>query len=175
MEEMFDIYDEDGNYLGVKSKSFCHRENAGVWHKPVWIWIVDKCGGGILVQRHDAGKKNFPNKYDIPSAGHVHAGEKPVDACVRETKEELGIDVRKEDFVFLTEWKFAIGWEFAQVYLLNLDASTTSFTLEEGKVGEVKWLKFDEFVKLLYSDDFCPHQKEFKDWSKDMLKKVLQK
>ena len=36
-----------GEYLGVKSKSFCHREDAGVWHKPVWIWIVDKLGGGF--------------------------------------------------------------------------------------------------------------------------------
>lgn len=65
-------------------------------------------GGGILVQKHDAGKKHFPNKYDIPSAGHVHAGEKPIEAYVRETKEELGIDTKEDDFVFLTEWKFDI-------------------------------------------------------------------
>lgn len=174
MEEMFDVYDENGEYLGVRSKSFCHSENPGVWHKPVWIWIVDK-RGGILVQKHGSGKKHFPNKYDLPSAGHVHAGEKPIDACVRETKEELGIDINKEDFVFMTEWKFDIGWEFAQVYLLDIDAKATKFTLEKGKVGEVKWLKLDEFEKLLYSDDFCPHQKEFKDWSLRMLKEKLAK
>ncbi len=175
MEEMFDVYNENGEYLGVKSKSFCHREDAGVWHKPVWIWIVDKLGGGILVQKHDAGKKHFPNKYDIPSAGHVHAGEKPIEACVRETKEELGIDTKEDDFVFLTEWKFDIGWEFAQVYLLDIDASKAKFVLEEGKVGKVKWLSYKEFEKLIYSDEFCPHQKEFKDWSCKMLKKELAK
>ena len=46
MEEMFDVFDINGNYLGVKTKSFCHSENPGVYHKPVWIWIKNSGGGG---------------------------------------------------------------------------------------------------------------------------------
>ena len=75
----------------------------------------------------------------------------------------------------MTEWKFDIGWELAQVYLLDIDASKAKFVLEEGKVGKVKWLSYKEFEKLIYSDEFCPHQKEFKDWSCKMMKKELAK
>lgn len=35
MEEIFDVYTRDGEYLGTKPKSFCHSENSGVYHKPV--------------------------------------------------------------------------------------------------------------------------------------------
>ena len=37
-------------------------------------------------------------------------------------------------------------------------------TLQEEEVAEVKWLNFDEFKELLYSDDFCGHAAEYKDW-----------
>ena len=41
MEEIFDVYDIDGNLLGQKPKSFCHGPKPGVFHKPVWIWIYN--------------------------------------------------------------------------------------------------------------------------------------
>ena len=52
-EKIFDIYDINGKHVGAKPKSFCHSDNPGVYHKPVWIWIVnDK--GQILVQKRAA-------------------------------------------------------------------------------------------------------------------------
>jgi len=175
MEEMFDVYDENGNHLGVRSKSFCHSENPGVWHKPVWIWIVNRRGGGILVQKRASTKKKSPNKFDMPSAGHVQAGETLRQACVRETKEELGLDVKEENFVFLKEWKNQRGWEFAEIFLLDTDAKVSDMTLQKEEVAEVRWLSFDEFESLLYSEDFCAHAKEYKDWVLKVLEKELSK
>lgn len=44
MEELLDTYDIDGNFLGVKPRSFCHSENPGCYHKAVWIWIINDRG-----------------------------------------------------------------------------------------------------------------------------------
>ena len=132
-------------------------------------------GGGILVQKRAATKKKSPNKYDMPSAGHVQAGETLKQACVRETKEELGLETKEEDFVFLKEWKNPRGWEFAEIYLLETDVELSSMTLQEEEVAEVKWLSLEEFEKLLYSDEFCNHVKEYKDWVIKMLKERLKK
>ena len=55
MEEIFDVYTRDGKYLGTESKSFCHSENPGVYHKPVWIWIIND-NKEVLVQKRAACK-----------------------------------------------------------------------------------------------------------------------
>jgi len=56
MEEIFDVYTRNGKYLGTKPKSFCHSENPGVYHKPVWIWIIND-NKEVLVQKRAACKK----------------------------------------------------------------------------------------------------------------------
>ena len=133
MEEMLDTFDIHGNFLGVKPRSFCHSENPGVYHKPVWIWIVnDK--GEILVQKRALTKKKSPGKWDMPSAGHIDAGESPIEGGVRETEEELGIKCKPEDFIFLKEFVNQRGWELVQVYLLKTNIKAEDMKLQKEEV-----------------------------------------
>ena len=97
MEEIFDVFTRDGEYLGTKPKSFCHSKKPCVYHKPVWIWIIND-NNEILVQKRAACKKNHPNKWDMPSAGHVDAGETIIEGAIRETYEELGIQTKEDDY-----------------------------------------------------------------------------
>lgn len=135
MQEMLDVFDINGNQLGVKSRSFCHSENPGVYHKPVWIWIINS-KKEILIQKRALTKKNHPGLWDMPVAGHVDAGESCLSACVRETKEEIGIDTDKNDFKFLKEWVCKPSWELAQIYLLKLDVKAEDMTLQKEEVDE---------------------------------------
>ena len=169
MEELLDVFDETGKHVGVKSRSFCHSENPGVYHKAVWIWIKN-LNNQILVQKRALTKKKSPGKWDMPSAGHVDAGETPISTCVRETKEELGLNVSENDFVFLREFVNHHGWEFAQVYLLTTAATKNEIKVQPEEVADVKWLNYNEFIDLLYSDEFCAHNKEYKDWVAQVLK-----
>ena len=172
MEEIFDVYDINGNYLGQRTRSFCHGPNPGVFHKPVWIWIYnDK--KQLLVQKRAKFKKKNPSKWDMPSAGHVDAGETPLQGCVRETKEELGLVVNPDEFEFVCEWKDLNGWQLAQVYTLKSDAKIEDMTLQVEEVECVEWLDFKDFEKLLYSQDFVEHQKDYKDFVCKMLKEKL--
>jgi len=171
MEEMLDVFSIDGSYLGVKSRSFCHSENPCCFHKPVWIWIKEMSGGGrILLQKRAMSKKKSPGKWDMPSAGHVDAGETCLQGCVRETKEELGIEAKETDFIFLKEFVNKKGWELAQVYLFKTDMKAEDMKIQKEEVECVKWFEYDEFVKMLYSEKFCNHPKEYKDWVAEVLK-----
>lgn len=167
--ELLDTFDIDGNFVGVKSREFCHEENPQVFHKAVWIWIKNN-NGEILVQKRAKSKKKSPNKWDMPSAGHVATGETCLLTCVRETQEELGIDCKEDEFVFLKQFINLRGWELVQVYLLKKDIDINNITLQPEEVAEVKWLNYNDFVNLIYSDDFCNHAKEYKDWVCKILK-----
>ena len=59
-EEMLDTFDINGNFLGVKSREFCHSENPQCFHKPVWIWIKNKRGGAIFSAKTCSNKKEKP-------------------------------------------------------------------------------------------------------------------
>ena len=172
MEEFLDTFDINGKFLEVKSRSYCHSEEANCFHKAVWIWIVNG-GGNLLIQKRSALKKKSPNKWDMPSAGHVSAGEGVLETCVRETQEELGIVAKPEDFIFLKEWVNLKGKELAQIYLLKTNYKIDEMTLKKEEVSEVKYLSYDEFVKMFYSEDFCDHAKEYKDWVCETLKELI--
>lgn len=169
MDELLDTFDINGNFLGVKSRNFCHSENPGVYHKTVWIWIVNS-KKQILVQKRALTKKKSPGKWDMPAAGHIDSGENCLQGCVRETEEELGLKVNSDDFVFLKEFISKRGWELAQVYLLKKDIKVEDMKLQHEEVEQIKWLNYDEFIKLLYSDEFCNHEKSYKDWVAEILK-----
>ena len=162
MEELFDIFDREGNHLGVKPKSFCHSKDPGVYHKPVWVWIVND-NKQVLIQKRAATKKWLPNKWDGSATGHVEAGETMLQGCQREVKEELGIDTKQTDFVFLGEYIADTVWEIGQVYMLKNNLPTDKMTMQPEEVSELKWLDFDEFKEFLYSQDFVPYDKAYKD------------
>lgn len=163
MEEVFDIFDRSGNFLGTRLKSFCHSQNPGVYHKPVWIWLTNS-KKEILVQRRSKTKKWYPEKLDGSATGHVVAGESPLLGAVREIKEELGIDVDEKKLKFVGEFVADVVWEIGQVFFSNIDAKVYDFQIDKNELEEVFWLSFNEFKKVLYSDNFMPYEKDYKDW-----------
>lgn len=168
MEELFDIYTRQGDYLGVEKKSICHSKNPSFYHKPVWVWIInDK--KEILVQKRADCKKVDPNKWDFSSAGHVRAGESILLGAIRETYEELGIKTKENDYLFLDEYIMDETFEIGQIYLLKKNINISNFKLKKDEVAEVKWLTWDSFKKLFYSNDFSCYPDNFKDM---MIKKL---
>ena len=67
----------------------------------------------VLTRINENGKKEIllqlrqntgymDDKYDFACSGHVEKGESFADALVRETKEEIGLNIKIEDLKFLT-------------------------------------------------------------------------
>lgn len=169
MEEIFDIYTREWKHLGTAPKSVCHSESPWFYHKPAWTWIINN-QNKTLVQKRAACKKNNPNKWDMPSAGHVVAWESIVDWAIRETHEELGVETKENDYKFIWEYICDPAWEIAQVFLLKLDLDIDEFKLQKEEVAEVKWLTYDEFKKLFYSEDFVEFDNEYREIVLKMLK-----
>lgn len=159
MEEIFDIYDRKGNYLGKKSKKQCHSYNPGFYHKPVWIWITNS-NHEILVQKRASRKKSCPNLGVVSCGGHVVSEEHSIDGAIREIKEELGISTSERAFNFIREYINDETYEIAQIYKIELDIPIENFVLQTEEVSQVKWLKYGDFKKIFLSNNFVPYNND---------------
>jgi len=98
MEEL-DIVDRDGNKTGdVRSATDVHM--TGLLHKTVHVWIVNS-KNEILLQLRSLKKAAYPGFWDVSAAGHVHTGERNIEAAMREVNEELGLNIKEAEFLFL--------------------------------------------------------------------------
>lgn len=93
MEELFDIFSNDYNWIGTATRNEVHRK--GYWHHTFHCWVVHPTPEGLtlLLQLRHPSKDTHPNQLDVSCAGHLEAGERPSDG-IRELKEELGLEVR---------------------------------------------------------------------------------
>ncbi|MBP3708045.1 MAG: NUDIX domain-containing protein [Clostridia bacterium] len=174
MDELFDTYTREGEYLGVKTKKECHSKEATFYHKPAWTWIYNS-KGEFLIQKRAKCKKNFPNCWDMPCAGHIDAGESIIQGVIREAKEEIGIDITEQDCEFKFEYIMDWAKEIGQVYFIKCDKDISEFTIAENEVAQIKWVSFDEIRKLIYSDEWVPMDIEYKDKVINEFKELLNK
>lgn len=86
-DELLDVYDERGGWLGVKGRAAVHRD--GDWHRCFHLWVVS--GDAVLLQRRGRHKASWPGRLDATAAGHVGAGESVEEGGAREVLEELGV------------------------------------------------------------------------------------
>ena len=111
--EIFDIIDENGNPTGkTVERSIAHAE--GIRHRTAHIWIIRRKNGRteILLQKRSRNKDSFPGKFDTSSAGHIQAGDEPLESALRELKEELGIHAVPEDLQFAGKFPISFAKEF---------------------------------------------------------------
>lgn len=180
MEEIVDIYDSYGHKTGATTtKLNAHRE--GLWHISAHVWIY-RCDGSILLQKRAACKETFPSMWDISVAGHVDAGESPLEGAIREIREEIGINVQDSDleYVYTVHMEYpypARGWinrEHCYVYLLRAEFDIDDITLQEEEVEEVQFFPLETFKHMTHADRgmMVPHENYYNHIIDTIVKKI---
>ncbi|MDD4820093.1 MAG: NUDIX domain-containing protein, partial [Flavobacteriales bacterium] len=100
MEELVDIFDIDEKLTGVVTTKLAAHQN-GLWHASAHIWIYN-ANGEVLLQKRSTTKDTFPGMWDISVAGHIDAGETPLEGALREMREEIGVVKDEKDFEYYT-------------------------------------------------------------------------
>lgn len=151
MEEYFEVLNEKGEYTGeIETREKCHKE--GLWHKAVVVFIINS-KNQILLQKRSGTKKLWPNMWDVTAGGHVLSGEMGFQALIREAKEELGIDLQKQDLTFIGSSISSnvkgdiVNNHFNEYYIANADIDETTLTLQAEEVADVKWMDKEEIIK----------------------------
>ena len=152
-EEYFDILNSDGTYSGnVASRKECHEK--GLWHRAVIIFVINK-EGKILLQKRSANKKTWPNLWDLTAGGHVLTGELGYQAIIREAKEELNLDVKKEELTYVGSFisedvkPNIINRHFNEFFIIEKDVNINDITLQEEEVQDIRWFTKEEIFKKI--------------------------
>jgi len=155
--ELWQGYEEDGEPITTHGIPI-HHAAKGVLHGSAHLWIYRVKNGRleVLLQKRSAQSKTWPNFYDTSAAGHLNFNETPLTAALRETKEELGIQIAPESvrllFLHRQELRYApariIENELQWVY--GFDATNTPhFTLESSEVKSVLWVNLGGLSRLI--------------------------
>lgn len=152
MNEFFDVLNENGEYTNnVASRDECHKK--GLWHKAVVVFIISNDNKRVLLQQRSANKKLWPNLWDITAGGHVLTGELGYQSVIRETKEEIGIDLSKNDLEFIGATTSEnikneiINRHFNEYFIAHNDIDLKDITLQEEEVQDIKWFDKEDIIK----------------------------
>ena len=153
--EIFDITDDNGVPTG-KTISRNEAHEKGIPHRTAHIWIARKKGDSyqVLLQKRSEEKESFPGMYDTSSAGHIQAGDDPLESAQRELYEELGIKANEGDLSFAGKFHIKYEMEFhgkmfrdnevAFVYVYEKPVEIDNLVLQKEEVDEVRWFDIEE-------------------------------
>ena len=153
MEELVDVLNEKGMYTGeTQTREICSKK--GLWHKAVCVFIINS-KNQVLLQKRSANKKTWPNMWDVTAGGNVLAGEFGFQAIIRECKEELGIELNKNDITFIgsaistSKKGDIINNYFNEYYIASKEIDITKLQLQEEEVSEVRWIDKKEIIEKI--------------------------
>lgn len=161
--ELIDIVDENGKFTGqIMEREEAHDRN--LLHNEISVFVINS-RGQVLLQKRSSTKRFKPNKWGLCS-GHVNSRENLEEATIRELKEELGLNISRDDLVSFGNRNIVLGNSNSHItyfYYVVSNLSESDFVIQEDELSEVKWLEIDEVIKMLVNED------ESLSFSKDRL------
>lgn len=142
-DEFLETFDLNGNFLGLKKRSECHK-NPNIAHKAVHI-LVFKNENEIFLQKRSSKKDLYPLCWDTSVGGHLSIGEDYITAGIRECKEELGFEPKNLKFLYRYTAHLPSEIELVETYSTFYDGS---FLLTVKKLLRLNLLKFSFFLLL---------------------------
>lgn len=146
--EKHELVDKNGNKTG---KVLTHVEARDLNNVPEGSYlsivgiVILNSNNELLLQKRSRFKRVNPNKWGI-CGGKVDLGETPLEAGVRETLEEIGIPLRKEELNFLS--MDTIEKLHFTVYYIKKDVDIKKCKLQKEEVEELKYFKIEELQEL---------------------------
>lgn len=117
--EIFPLLDAQGNVVGSATREECHSGSM-LLHPVVHLHLFNSAGE-LYLQHRPAWKDIQPNRWDSGVGGHVDYGETTLEALLRESREELGIEGFTPEFICSYIFQPEVEREMVNVFITHFD------------------------------------------------------
>ncbi len=152
--EYLDVLNDKGEKTGEKL-SKCEVHDKELWHLAANLWVITP-DHKILLQKRSKHKKAFPGYWSQAASGHISADETSIKGMIRETKEEIGLELKPFDLEHLFSFskkdvfngrKVMHRGRF-DVYLACKIIDIDKIKIQPEEVEEVKFVTFEELKQM---------------------------
>jgi len=148
--EFWDAYDSNEQKTGMILQRG-KKINEGLYHIVVECIIVNQYHEILLTRR--GPNKSYPLMWEIPG-GSILCGETSIIGLIREIKEETGV-ILLEDQIRLIDTQIERNSIFKHYVAFVVDPKVY---VDHHETVDYKWLKYDEFLKFITSEQFTQIQ-----------------
>lgn len=154
MSEYWDIYDKNRKKTGKIVERGVYEFEPGEYHIVVTGIILNSKNEILITKR--AEHKKFGLMWEC-NGGSVLAGETSLQGVIRELKEEVGLEFKKREAIFLKEVKGGKKYpDFKDLWLFRRDVKKEEITFPDGEAIDYKWVTIDEFIKMYNNKEIVP-------------------
>jgi 8-oxo-dGTP diphosphatase len=156
--EIWDLLNGEGTRL---NKSIIRGEQLGEgeYHLAVHVWIIND-SNEFLIQKRSDNLKHMPGLW-ATTGGSVVSGEDSITAALRETKEELGINLDVDKMMKINRVKKKD--HFADVWITKKNISLNDLVIQVEEVSSVKWVNKEELKDMIDKGIFHNYGEEYFD------------
>ena len=101
----------------------------------------------FLFQHRSKFLKGNPDRWDVSAGGHINLDESTLDAIIRETREEIGVNIERKKLEF-AETYIRLK-DMINLYFYDWEDRADEFSFDDQEVEEVKWVKYSELGSFL--------------------------
>jgi len=132
--ELLSVVDQNDHVISTRPRHEIHA--LGLAHRAVHILLFNE-SGELFLQKRSMKKDLNKGLWDTSAAGHVDIDEAYTASAIRETEEELGINIAESlQFLFKLSPTPQLGMEFIQVYRCIHNGP---FILNKDEIDQGNW------------------------------------
>ena len=153
--ELWDLYDknrkltEDTMVRGDEMKP-------DTYHLVIHV-VIFNSENQMLIQKRKHDKASNPNMWDVSVGGSVTAGEMSQLGAMRETEEELGLQIDLHNQLPHLSITFERGYD--DIYIVNREAEINELAVPNDEVSDAKWATIDEIYEMIDDRTFINYRK----------------
>lgn len=154
-QEIFDVLDSSGQLTGryVERGRTLDR---GDYHLVVHVWKHNKQGQWLIDRRSFYRGSSMDGKWET-TGGAAVAGDDSLQAALRETREELGIELDPgQGCLFhrgIRQREDGHGW-IQDVWVFEWNGSLDDISFQESETCDAKWVDFETISRMMADGEF---------------------